>query len=260
MKQLAFELLFHLDRHLAQLTESYGTWTSAILFIVVCSETGLVVTPFLPGDSLLFAAGAICSLGSLNIGTLWLLLVIAAVAGDTVNYQIGHFLGPKVLRGDRSWLFNKKHLDRTHAFFERYGGKTIIIARFVPIVRTFAPFVAGVGAMTYRRFLVYNVVGGVAWVTGFLLAGYWFGNIPWVKSNFSAVILVIIFLSVLPMVVEYFRHAREAKAGRKESTAGREERTAVGGLSGVENPRETGVTSAGLVSGEYVGGLERTKT
>jgi membrane-associated protein len=258
MKQLAFELLFHLDKHLAQLTESYGTWTYAILFMVVFCETGLVVTPFLPGDSLLFAAGAICSLGSLNIGVLWLLLVVAAVGGDTVNYQIGHYLGPKVLRGERSWLFNKKHLDRTHAFFEKYGGKTIIIARFVPIIRTFAPFVAGVGAMTYRRFLVYNVVGGVAWVTGFLFVGYWFGNIPWVKQNFSAVILAIIFLSVLPMFIEYFRQVQAAK--RQKSSASQDGTPAVSELvtAGVPRPRREhrqtaeveGMTTAGLGSGE----------
>jgi membrane-associated protein len=238
MKQLAFELLFHLDKHLAELTASYGTWTYAILFVVVFCETGLVVTPFLPGDSLLFAAGALCSLGSLDIGLLWLLLVVAAIAGDTVNYQIGNYLGPKVLRGEQSWLFNKKHLDRTHEFFERYGGKTIIIARFVPIIRTFAPFVAGVGAMTYRRFLVYNVVGGVAWVTGFLLAGYWFGNQPWVKKNFSVVILAIIFLSVLPMVIEYFRHVQAAR--RQKSPAGREGLPEVSELGAAPDPCPAG--------------------
>ena len=266
MKQLAVELLFHLDKHLAHLTESYGAWTYAILFVVVFCETGLVVTPFLPGDSLLFAAGAICSLGSLDIGGLWLLLVVAAVAGDTVNYQIGHYLGPKVLRGERSWLFNKKHLDRTHAFFEKYGGKTIIIARFVPIVRTFAPFVAGVGAMTYRRFLVYNVVGGVAWVTGFLLAGYWFGNIPWVKQNFSAVILAIIFVSVLPMFFEYFRQAGAAKASGRESAAGQEGRPAVGEHGGVGDPRQTTVGEFGGVgeprpaAGDPVAPIESSKS
>ena len=238
MKQFAFELLFHLDKHLAELTASYGTWTYAILFVVVFCETGLVVTPFLPGDSLLFAAGALCSLGSLDIGLLWLLLVVAAIAGDTVNYQIGNYLGPKVLRGEQSWLFNKKHLDRTHEFFERYGGKTIIIARFVPIIRTFAPFVAGVGAMTYRRFLVYNVVGGVAWVTGFLLAGYWFGNQPWVKKNFSVVILAIIFLSVLPMVIEYFRHVQAAR--RQKSPAGREGPPEVSQLGAAPDPCPAG--------------------
>ena len=207
------------------MTASYGTWTYAILFVVVFCETGLVVTPFLPGDSLLFAAGAICALGIAGhrrlCGCCW---CVAAMVGDTVNYWIGNYLGPKVLRGERSWLFNKKHLDRTHAFYEKYGGKTIIIARFVPIVRTFAPFVAGVGAMNYRRFLVYNVVGGVAWVTGFLFAGYWFGNIPWVKENFSAVILAIIFISVMPMVVEYFRHVQTAK--RQKSLADQEVRHA----------------------------------
>jgi membrane-associated protein len=258
MKQFVVELLFHLDKHLAELTASYGTWTYAILFAVVFCETGLVVTPFLPGDSLLFAAGALCSLGSLDIGLLWLLLVVAAIAGDTVNYQIGNYLGPKVLRGQQSWLFNKKYLDRTHEFFERYGGKTIIIARFVPIIRTFAPFVAGVGAMTYRRFLVYNVVGGVAWVTGFLLAGYWFGNRPWVKKNFSVVILVIIFLSVLPMVIEYFRHVQAAR--RQKSQAGRDGRPAAAELGAApascpagdqcQPGQVEGTGAAGVVSGE----------
>lgn len=267
MKQLAFELLFHLDKHLAQLTESYGTWTYVILFVVVFCETGLVVTPFLPGDSLLFAAGAICSLGSLDIGVLWLLLVVAAIAGDSVNYQIGYYLGPKVLRGERSWLFNRKHLDRTHAFFEKYGGKTIIIARFVPIIRTFAPFVAGVGAMTYRRFLVYNVVGGVAWVTGFLFAGYWFGNIPWVKENFSAVILAIVFLSMLPMFIEYFRHVQTAK--QQKSSADQEGRHAAlelgaaGGLHSTgEHPQAgqmEGMTAAGLGSGEPAAAANRAR-
>ncbi|MCY2992413.1 MAG: DedA family protein [Planctomycetota bacterium] len=202
---LAIEWILHLDKHLETLTQNYGSWTYLILFLVVFCETGLVVTPFLPGDSLLFAAGAIASLGSLDVGLLWLLLVVAAVAGDTVNYHIGYFLGPKVLRGESSRFFNRKHLDRTHRFFEKYGGSTIIIARFVPFVRTFAPFVAGVGAMSYRRFLAYNVIGGLAWVTGFVFAGYWFGNLPWVKEHFASVLLMIIFISLLPGVLEYFR-------------------------------------------------------
>jgi membrane-associated protein len=219
MKDLLFQTFFHLDKHLAQLTQDYGQWTYAILFVVVFCETGLVVTPFLPGDSLLFAAGAIASLGSLDVGLLWLLLVIAAIAGDTVNYQIGYYLGPKVLRGETSRLFNKRHLDRTHQFFEKYGGKTIIIARFVPVIRTFAPFVAGVGAMTYRRFLSYNVIGGLAWVTSFLSAGYWFGHVEIVKKNFALVILAIIFISILPGIIEYLRH-RAGTSAVPPDTAG----------------------------------------
>jgi membrane-associated protein len=206
MKDLAIEILFHLDQHLDKLTEQCGNWIYGVLFVVVFCETGLVVTPFLPGDSLLFAAGAVATRTSMDVTLLWVLLMVAAVAGDTVNYHLGYYLGPKVLRGESSWLFNRKHLDRTHRFFEKYGGKTIIIARFVPIVRTFAPFVAGIGAMSYRRFLAYNVIGGMAWVSSLLWAGYWFGNIEWVSQNFSSVILAIIFVSVLPMVVEYARH------------------------------------------------------
>ena len=212
------DLFLHLDRHLAELTTQYGAWTYAILFAIVFCETGLVVTPFLPGDSLLFAAGAIAATttpdGShpLNVWAMGGLLIVAAVAGDTVNYHIGYFFGPKILRGEKSWLLNKKHLDRTHAFFARHGGKTIIIARFVPIVRTFAPFVAGVGAMRYRQFLAYNVIGGVAWVVGFVAAGYLFGSVPVVKRNFTLVILGIILVSILPAVIEFVRHRRSGKA------------------------------------------------
>ncbi|MFO0903338.1 MAG: DedA family protein [Pirellulales bacterium] len=202
------DLILHLDRHLHDLTAEYGVWTYAILFAIVFCETGLVVTPFLPGDSLLFAAGAIASLGSLNVWLLGLLLTVAAILGDTVNYHLGYYLGPKVLRAEKNWLFNRKHLERTHAFFERYGGKTIILARFVPIVRTFAPFVAGVGAMRYRRFLAYNILGGILWVVGFVAAGYLFGQLPFIKKNFSLVILGIIFVSVLPMIWEYLSHRR----------------------------------------------------
>jgi membrane-associated protein len=217
------DLFLHLDKHLAELTSQYGTWTYLILFAIIFCETGLVVTPFLPGDSLLFAAGAIAatSLGDgthpLNVWTMCGLLIVAAVLGDTVNYHIGSFFGPKILRGEKSLLFNKKHLDRTHRFFEKYGGKTIIFARFVPIVRTFAPFVAGVGSMTYLRFLTYNVIGGIIWVVGFVLAGFLFGNVPVVKRNFTVVILAIIFISILPGVIEYFRHRREVKSTEEES-------------------------------------------
>lgn len=212
------DLFLHLDVHLAELTAQYGTWTYLILFAIVFCETGLVVTPFLPGDSLLFAAGAIAaqttSTGEhpLDIATLCGLLIVAAVLGDTVNYHVGFFLGPKVLRGETSRFFNRKHLERTRQFFERYGGKTIILARFIPIIRTFAPFVAGVGAMNYLRFLAYNVIGALVWVLGFTLAGYWFAEMPIVKKNFSLVILAIIVISVMPGVYEFWRHRRQSAA------------------------------------------------
>lgn len=204
MNQL-IELFVHLDQHLAELTLAYGRWIYGLLFLIIFCETGLVVTPFLPGDSLLFAAGALAALGSFNIWLLGAMLIVAAIVGDTVNYHIGYFLGPKVLGGQSSRWLNQRHLDRTHRFFERYGARTIILARFVPIVRTFAPFVAGIGTMEYRRFLAYNVVGAVIWVAGFLGAGYWFGNVPIVKKHFSLVILGIIVVSVLPMGIEFLR-------------------------------------------------------
>jgi len=203
----ALDIFLHLNKHLDELCQSYGTWTYAILFIVVFCETGLIVTPFLPGDSLLFAAGAL-SAGQnnpLHPGLLFALLSASAILGDGVNYAIGKFLGPKVLKNENSRIFKKHYLDKTHAFYEKYGGKTIIIARFVPIVRTFAPFVAGVGTMTYRRFAVYNVTGGIAWVAAFIFAGYWFGNLPIVKSYFHLVIVAIIVISVMPIVVEYLK-------------------------------------------------------
>jgi len=205
------DIFLHLDQHLTRLTADYGGWTYAILFTIVFLETGLVVTPFLPGDSLLFAAGAIASLGELDVWLLGILLTVAAVLGDTMNYQIGYYCGPRILRGESSRWLNKGHLQRTQQFFERYGGKTIILARFVPIVRTFAPFVAGVGAMQYRRFLAYNVVGGVIWVAGFVGAGYWFGQAPIVKRYFTLVVIGIIFISILPAVFEYWRARRAAR-------------------------------------------------
>ncbi len=205
------DFFLHLDRHLAEVIQAYGTWTYALLFTIVFLETGLVVTPILPGDSLLFAAGSFAALGALDVGLLFALLSVAAVLGDTVNYAIGHYLGPKVFHYERSRFFNPDHLRRTHAFFEKYGGKTIIIARFVPIVRTFAPFVAGIGAMSYLRFLAYNVVGGVLWVAVCLFAGYFFGNLPIVRKNFSLAIIAIVILSVMPAVVEYLRHRREVR-------------------------------------------------
>lgn len=205
------DFFLHLDRHLAEVIQAYGTWTYALLFAIVFLETGLVVTPLLPGDSLLFAAGSFAALGALDVSVLFVLLSAAAVLGDTLNYAIGHYLGPKVFHYERSRFFNPDHLRKTHEFYEKYGGKTIIIARFVPIVRTFAPFVAGIGAMSYLRFLAYNVIGGVLWVAVCLFSGFFFGNLPFVKKNFSLVILVIIVLSVLPPIVEYLRHRGEAK-------------------------------------------------
>ncbi len=215
------DFFLHLDRHMAELIQAYGTWTYGILFTVVFLETGLVVTPLLPGDSLLFAAGTFAGLGALSYWPLFFLLCAAAILGDTLNYAIGHYLGPKVFHYPRSRFFNPDHLRKTHAFYEKYGGKTIIIARFVPIVRTFAPFVAGIGAMSYGKFIAYNVVGGVLWVAVCLSAGYFFGNLEFVKKNFSLVILAIIFISVLPAVVEYLRHRAEARqaAAAPESSA-----------------------------------------
>ena len=201
----------HLDKHLEYLIQSYGTTTYTILFAVVFCETGLVVTPLLPGDSLLFASGAFAAKGALNIWLLAPLLFIAAFLGDTVNYWIGHYMGPKVFQRKKSWFFNPEHLKRAHAFYEKYGGKTIIIARFVPIVRTFAPFVAGVGRMTYGKFITYNIVGGALWVSICLSAGYFFGNMEFVKKNFEIVILAIIFISILPAVYEYFHHRSSGK-------------------------------------------------
>jgi membrane-associated protein len=180
-----------------------------ILFAIVFCETGLVVTPFLPGDSMLFAAGAVSAMGSLNPFWLFIALSVAAIAGDTVNYWIGAIIGPRAFKGDIRFL-KKEYLDRTHAFYETYGGKTIIIARFVPIVRTFAPFVAGIGAMNYAKFIVYNIIGGVAWVALFVFGGYWFGNRDFVQKNFSLVVLAIIIISVMPMVVEYLRTRRKS--------------------------------------------------
>lgn len=209
------DLFLHLDEYLNLIIQNYGTWTYLILFLIIFLETGLVVTPFLPGDSLLFAAGAFAGLGSLNPGVLFLLLSIAAIVGDTVNYWIGHYIGPRAFSGNIRFL-KKEYLNRTHDFYERHGGKTIILARFVPIIRTFAPFVAGVGEMSYRHFITYNVVGGIVWVAIFIFGGYFFGNLEFVQDNFSFVVLAIIILSVLPAVVEVVRErtrsSREAEA------------------------------------------------
>jgi len=205
------DFFLHLDQHLAEVIQKYGTTTYLLLFLIVFLETGLVVTPILPGDSLLFAAGAFAALGHLSLWPLFFLLCLAAILGDTVNYAIGARIGPRVFSYSKSRFFNPEHLKKTHAFYEKYGGKTIIIARFVPIVRTFAPFVAGVGQMSYRQFIGYNVVGGILWVSVCVFAGYFFGNLPFVKKNFSVVVIVIVLISLLPAVVEYLKHRAEAK-------------------------------------------------
>lgn len=204
------EFILHLDKYLGQIIQDYGTWTYLLMFFVIFMETGFVVTPFLPGDSLIFAAGAFAGLGYLHLGVLFAVLGLAAIAGDTANYWIGHFIGPRAFSGSVRFL-KKEYLDRTHAFYEKHGGKTIIFARFIPIIRTFAPFVAGVGAMTYPKFIAYNVIGGLAWVALFSLGGYFFGNLPVVQQNFTFVILAIILISILPAIVEYFRSRQQAR-------------------------------------------------
>jgi membrane-associated protein len=201
------DLFLHLDTHLSAVISQYGTWTYLILFLIVFCETGLVVTPFLPGDSLLFAAGTFAALGDLDVRLMIVLLIIAAIVGDTVNYWVGAAIGPRAFQGNIRFL-KREHLERTHAFYEKHGGKTIILARFIPIIRTFAPFVAGVGAMSYGKFLTYNVVGAVVWVIVLVLAGFFFSNLPVVRENFSLVIMAIIAISVLPVVVEAVRVRR----------------------------------------------------
>ena len=207
----------HIDQHLRELASQYGEWLYGILFLIVFCETGLVVTPFLPGDSLLFAAGslAVVADSALNIHGVFLLLAAAAILGDTVNYTAGHYFGEKVFHPDAR-LLKQEYLERTHRFFERHGGKTILLARFVPIIRTFAPFVAGAGSMTYRHFLFYNITGAIAWTALFLYGGYFFGNLPFVKQNFTLVILAIIILSIMPGVMEFWRHRRATVAARVE--------------------------------------------
>lgn len=200
------DFILHIDVHLASITASYGVWAYVILIMIVFAETGLVVTPFLPGDSLLFAAGAICALGTLNVWLLIGLLIVAAIAGDAVNYSIGRNIGHQILRSRLKRFIKREHIEQTHAFYERHGGKTIILARFMPIVRTFAPFVAGIGEMTYGRFAVYNITGAIVWVVSFTLLGYFFGGQPFVKKNFTLVIGVIILISVMPAVIELLRH------------------------------------------------------
>ncbi len=199
------DILLHLDRHLDTIIQQYGVWTYLILFLIIFCETGLVVTPILPGDSLLFAVGTFAARNALDLGLLLVLLSVAAVAGDTVNYAIGYRVGPQIFRKEGVRFLNREYLDRTHRFYERHGAKTIVIARFVPIIRTFAPFVAGVGRMSYARFVTYNVAGGVGWIAALVLGGYLFGNIPVVRQNFTLVIFAIIVLSILPGVIEFLR-------------------------------------------------------
>lgn len=203
------DIFIHLDQHLSLLIQSFGGWAYLIVFLVIFCETGLVVTPILPGDSLLFGLGAIAAMGALKVEWLFVMLSIAAIAGDTVNYMIGHYVGPRVFARESGRFFKKEYLERTHRFYEKYGGKTIIIARFVPIIRTFAPFVAGIGSMTYSRFIAYNIVGGISWIALFIFGGYYFGNLSIVKRNFTLVIFAIIFISILPGVIEYVRQRRQ---------------------------------------------------
>jgi membrane-associated protein len=202
------DLVVNLDEHLKMLVQEYGLWAYAILFLIIFLETGVVVTPFLPGDSLLFVAGTIAAIGELNVHLLSVVLIVAAILGDSVNYAVGRYLGPKVFQYEDSRFFKRAYLEYTHDFFERHGGKTIVIARFVPIVRTYAPFVAGIGRLEYRRFLFFNVSGAVLWVVLLAYAGYFFGNLPIIRDNLTLAIMVIIVLSLMPGVIEYMRHRR----------------------------------------------------
>lgn len=214
------DIFLHLDEYLGTIIQDYGTLTYLFLFIVIFMETGLVVTPFLPGDSLIFAAGAFAGLGSLNPFVIFGLLSFAAILGDTVNYWIGHAIGPRAFSGNIRFL-KKEYLDRTHAFYEKHGGKTIILARFIPIIRTFAPFVAGVGAMTYVKFISFNIIGGILWVALFTFVGYFFGNLPIVQNNFSLVIMAIILISVMPAVIEFIKEKIRQRRELETPEAGR---------------------------------------
>ena len=206
----AIDVFLHIDKHLHEIILAYGAWTYLLLFVIVFCETGLVVTPFLPGDSLLFAAGTFAAKGSFNPELLVILISIAAIIGDTVNFWVGAYIGPKVFSAETSRFLNRKHLERTHRFYERHGGKTIFIARFMPILRTFAPFVAGIGKMPYVRFLAYSISGTICWIGTFVLGGYFFGNLPTVKRNFHFVVVAIVVISVMPAIIGYFRERRRA--------------------------------------------------
>lgn len=209
------ETIFHFDKYLSILVQNYGNWVYLFLFLIIFAETGLVVTPFLPGDSLIFAVGTFAARGIFDPWLIFAILTSAAIIGDTVNYAIGKFMGVEILRYGHGRFLKQKHIDKTHKFFEKYGGKTIIIARFVPIVRTFAPFVAGIGCMTYPKFLLYNIVGAILWVAIFLVTGYFFGNAPIVKENFTIAIFVIIAISILPIIIELLKARKEKKHKRK---------------------------------------------
>lgn len=215
-------VLLHLGDYLAKVIEIFGYWTYAILFLVIFAETGFVVTPFLPGDSLIFIVGAFAALGHLNIIAVYIVLLVAAILGDTVNYWLGNKLGAKVFSRENSRVFNKKYLRKTEEFYEKYGGKTIIIARFVPIIRTFAPFVAGIGSMKYSVFILYNIVGGFLWVTSLVLAGYFFGNLPIIKDNFEYAIYIIILLSLTPMIFEFVKHKMQKRKKKEEAVSYKE--------------------------------------
>ncbi len=205
-----FDIVLHLDVHLSALVQQYGLWIYGILFVIIFAETGFVVTPFLPGDSLLFVAGALAAIGEggMDIATLVLVLGVAAITGNMVNYQIGRYLGPKVFHWENSRFFNKAALEKTHAFYEKHGGKTLVISRFLPLFRTFAPFVAGIGGMSYPRFTLFNLIGAVTWVVSLTLGGYFFGNLPWVKQNLSVVIVAIIAISMIPVAIGYVQQRR----------------------------------------------------
>lgn|SRR3989338_4219123 len=210
------KMVLHFDEYLRNIITLFGPWTYVILFGIIFAETGLVIVPFLPGDSLLFVVGTLAGGGYLNIVVVYVVLLAAAIIGDTVNYWIGHHLGPKVFSREKSRFFKKEHLEKTREFFEKHGGKTIILARFIPIIRTFAPFVAGVGKMHYRTFLFYNVTGGFIWVTALMLAGYFFGGISLIKNNFEFAVIGIVLISLLPVLIEYIKHKRQPKLSKKE--------------------------------------------
>jgi membrane-associated protein len=210
--ELFVDFIIHLDKYLTQIIQTFGPWTYVILFFVIFVETGLVITPFLPGDSLIFVSAAFASAGKLEIAILFISLSFAAILGDTVNYWLGNYLGPKVFSKPKSRLFNKEYLDRAHRFYEKHGGKTIVIARFMPVIRTFAPFVAGAAKMGYRRFITYNIAGGLAWVIVFLIGGFYFGNIPAVQENLSLLIISIIAISFVPPIFEFARHKMKKRS------------------------------------------------
>lgn len=208
---LFIDVVLHLDTHLLALTQEYGMWVYGILFLIIFCETGLVITPFLPGDSLLFVAGALCGMGSLELGLLAPLLILASFLGDNTNYWIGRLMGVRLVKFANGRLLKQEHLEKTHAFYEKHGGKTILFARFLPIVRTFAPFVAGIGMMRYRLFVLFSAVGSVVWVTFFTVGGYFFGNIPIIKENLTVMVLVIVFISILPALIQLIRRRQQPR-------------------------------------------------